>query len=61
MNKDQVKGALKEAGGKVQDTAGKMVGSKEQQAKGVSTQVTGRVQKNVGDAKDVVKKAIDKA
>ena len=61
MNKDQVKGALKEAGGKVQETAGKMAGSKEQQAKGLSKQATGRVQKNVGDAKEVVKKAIDKA
>ena len=61
MNKDQVKGALKEAEGKVQEAAGIVVGSKEQQAKGLSKQVTGGVQKNVGNAKEVVKKAIDKA
>ena len=61
MNKDQVKGALKEAEGKVQETAGKMVGSKEQQAKGLTKQATGSVQKKVGDAKEVIKKAIDKA
>ena len=61
MNKDQVKGALKEAEGKVQEAAGIVVGSKEQQVKGLSKQVTGGVQKNVGNAKEVVKKAIDKA
>jgi uncharacterized protein YjbJ (UPF0337 family) len=33
-NKDQVKGELKDLGGKIQEEAGKLVGSKEQQAKG---------------------------
>ena len=31
MNKDQVKGAAKDVVGKVQEEAGKLVGSKEQQ------------------------------
>ena len=34
-NKDQVKGELKDLGGKIQEEAGKLVGSKEQQAKGL--------------------------
>ena len=41
MNKDQVKGATKEVAGKVQEAAGKLVGSKEQQAKGIGKQVAG--------------------
>ena len=32
MNEDQVKGKAKEIGGKIQEGAGKMVGSSEQQA-----------------------------
>lgn len=52
MNKDQVKGASKQVAGKVQEGAGKLVGSREQQAKGLAKQVSGKVQKNVGDAKE---------
>ena len=55
MNKDQVKGAAKDIAGKVQEEAGKLVGSKEQQAKGLSKQVAGKLQKGVGDAKEAVK------
>ncbi|MGV8804912.1 MAG: CsbD family protein [Polaromonas sp.] len=60
MNKDQVKGALKEAAGKVQSKAGEIVGSTEQQAKGLVKQAEGKTQKNVGDAKEVLKDAVDK-
>ena len=51
MNKDQVKGALKDAAGKVQEQAGKAVGSRKQQAKGLARQATGKVQKAYGDVK----------
>ena len=54
MNKDQVKGAAKDIAGKVQEEAGKLVGSKEQQVKGLSKQISGKVQKGVGDAKQSV-------
>jgi uncharacterized protein YjbJ (UPF0337 family) len=57
MNKDQVKGATKEAAGKVQEAAGKLVGSKEQQAKGLVKQVAGGAQKAYGNAKEAVKDA----
>lgn len=57
MNKDQVKGAAKEAAGKVQEVAGRAVGSKEQEAKGLLKQATGGAQKNLGDAKETVKDA----
>ena len=55
MNKDQVKGEAKDVAGKVQEQAGKLVGSKEQQVKGLSKQVAGKLQKGVGDAKESVK------
>lgn len=55
MNKDQIKGSVKDAAGKVQEQAGKLTGDKEQQAKGIGKQAAGKVQKGVGDAKDAVK------
>jgi uncharacterized protein YjbJ (UPF0337 family) len=55
MNKDQVKGAAKDVAGKVQEGAGKLTGSKEQEAKGLAKQVTGKVQSGFGDAKEAVK------
>ena len=55
MNKDQVKGEAKDIAGKVQEEAGKVTGSAEQQAKGLGKQVEGKVQKGVGDLKEAVK------
>lgn len=57
MNKDQVKGAVKDAAGKVQQKTGEVIGSEEQQAKGLARQAEGKVQKSFGDAKEVVKDA----
>jgi uncharacterized protein YjbJ (UPF0337 family) len=54
MNKDQVKGVAKDVAGKLQEQAGKLVGSKEQQIKGLSKQISGKVQKAVGDIEQSV-------
>ena len=54
MNKDQVKGVAKDVAGKIQEEAGRLVGSKEQQVKGLSKQIAGKMQKVVGDAKQAV-------
>lgn len=54
MNKDQVKGAAKDVAGKVQQQAGKLVGSKRQQAKGLAKQLSGKTQKAVGDVKQAI-------
>ncbi|WP_312587906.1 CsbD family protein [Comamonas terrigena] len=54
MNTDQVKGALKEAAGKVQQKAGELIDSPEQQAKGLAKQVEGATQKKVGNVKEAV-------
>lgn len=54
MNKDQVKGSLKEAAGKVQAKVGQVVGSTDQQVKGHAKEVEGRVQKVIGDVEATV-------
>ncbi|PXX43031.1 CsbD family protein [Undibacterium pigrum] len=55
MNSDQVKGAAKKVAGKVQEEAGKLVGSKEQQIKGAAKQVEGSVLKGFGNLKEALK------
>lgn len=59
MNTDQVKGAVKEVAGKVQQKTGEVINSPEQQVKGAAKQVEGNVQKNYGDAKEAVKDATE--
>lgn len=56
MNKDQVKGAIKDAAGKVQQKTGQLVGSDKQQVKGALKQAEGKTQKAVGDIKSAVNK-----
>lgn len=52
MNKDQIKGTLKETAGKLQQTAGEVVGSEVQQAKGLAKQAEGKLQKEAGNVKE---------
>ncbi len=55
MNKDQVKGVLKDIAGKVQEKAGQLTGSKEQQVKGLGKQISGNAEKSYGDVKEAIK------
>ena len=57
MNKDQVKGVSKDIAGKVQQSAGKIVGNDSQQVKGIEKQIEGKSEKALGDAKEVIKNA----
>jgi len=57
MNQDQVKGAAKDICGKIQEEAGKLVGNKEQQVKGLINQAEGKAQQHTGNLEEVVKKA----
>lgn len=56
MNRDQVKGRMKEAGGKAQTKAGKATGSLKHQAKGMGKQVAGKLQSALGDTREDSKK-----
>ena len=60
MNKDQVKGSIKEAAGKVQQKAGEILGSKEHESKGLTKKAKGMVQRKVGDAREALKDARSK-
>jgi uncharacterized protein YjbJ (UPF0337 family) len=57
MNKDQVKGKIKEVAGEAQEHTGKAIGSTEQQAKGHAREFEGKAQKAVGDVKENLKDA----
>jgi uncharacterized protein YjbJ (UPF0337 family) len=61
MNKDQVKGGLKEAAGKVQEKTGQAIGSKTQQAKGLEREAEGKAEKEFGNAKETIKNSGRKA
>lgn len=61
MNKDQAKGAAKDAAGKVQSKTGEAIDSPEQQGKGMAKQAEGKTQKKMGNAKETLKKQVDKA
>ena len=55
MNKDQVKGTIKDVAGKAQEKAGELTGSEKQQIKGLKNQAEGKIQKGVGDVKEAFK------
>lgn len=55
MNRDQVKGSIKDAAGKLQEGVGRVTGNGTQQTKGAGKQVAGKVQKGVGNVKEGLK------
>lgn len=57
INKDQIEGRVKEAVGKVQEVAGKAVGSTKEQVKGDINKNAGAAQAKFGDAKSNLKSA----
>lgn len=58
MNKDQVKGEIKEVAGKLQEKVGQVIGSTDQQIKGLAKQGEGKTQKAVGDVKEVIQETV---
>jgi uncharacterized protein YjbJ (UPF0337 family) len=57
MNKDQVKGRVRQAKGKIKEVAGKAVGDRRAETEGDAEQLAGRVQKTYGDAKNEIRKS----
>ncbi|TFF19075.1 CsbD family protein [Jiella endophytica] len=55
VDKNEIKGAAKELGGKVKSAAGRATGDREMEADGKLDQVEGKTQKNYGKVKDAVK------
>lgn len=58
VNKNTVKGALKEAVGKTKSALGRATGDKGLQSRGAAETVAGKVQKGVGKATTKVKSAL---
>lgn len=56
MNKDQVKGPAEKVKGKVNENIGRATGDRKQEVKGDVQQTADQAQKNLGDAKETVKK-----
>jgi uncharacterized protein YjbJ (UPF0337 family) len=59
MNKDQVKGMAKEAGGEVKEQTGKILNDDEMRLKGHAKEFEGKAQKKLGDIKETVKEDMD--
>ena len=51
MNKDQLKGRVKEVKGKIKEVAGKLVGNEKLEEKGKVQKVLGEAQAKFGDVK----------
>jgi uncharacterized protein YjbJ (UPF0337 family) len=51
MNKDQVKGRVKEVKGKIKEVAGDLVGNEELEARGKVQKTLGKAQAKYGDVK----------
>ena len=58
MNKDQVKGRVGEAKGKIKEVAGKLVGNEKLEAKGKAQRIVGKARAKFGDVKKDVKDAM---
>jgi uncharacterized protein YjbJ (UPF0337 family) len=56
INKDQVKGRVEEAKGKVNEVTGKLVGNEKLEAKGKVQKIVGEAQAKFGDLKKDAKK-----
>ena len=56
MNKDQAKGHMKDIAGKVREKLGALTGNRKEQAKGLANQGEGKLQKGVGDLKNIANK-----
>ena len=59
MNKDQVKGRVEEATGKVKEVAGKVTGDKDLEQEGKVQNIGGKVQAGYGDLKEDIKTAVE--
>ena len=56
MDREHVKGGVKDAKGKVKEAAGKATGDRETEARGKADQTEGRFRKAVGDVKDALRR-----
>jgi uncharacterized protein YjbJ (UPF0337 family) len=56
MDKDRIKGVLKQAKGSAEQVAGKVLGDAKLTAQGQSDKTEGKIQNAVGGVKDILRK-----
>ena len=61
MNKDQVKGKVKDVAGRIERHAGEWTGDEKKEAHGTMKQAEGKIQNAWGNIKDAGKRAADEA
>jgi uncharacterized protein YjbJ (UPF0337 family) len=61
MNKDRVKGKVKDVAGRIERQAGEWTGDEKKEVHGTMKQAEGKIQNAWGDVKDAGKKPADKA
>jgi uncharacterized protein YjbJ (UPF0337 family) len=61
MNRNQVKGTMKDVAGKVQRKVGEATGSSKQQVKGMARQAEGKLQKGLGDVEQAADDSMEEA
>lgn len=59
MNKHQVKGITNRATGEIKQQVGRLTGDSSTVARGQATEVKGRLQQGLGDAKEAVERKAD--
>jgi uncharacterized protein YjbJ (UPF0337 family) len=57
VNRDQLKGAIKNIAGKIQRKVGRATGDTGQQIKGAGKQIEGQLQRGSGDVREAAKNA----
>ena len=60
MDKDRIEGAGKQVKGAIKDAAGKLTGDRKLEAEGKADKMVGKVQVEVGKTKDAVRDAVKK-
>ena len=60
MDKDSIKGKIKDVGGRVERQAGEWTGDEKMQGEGAAKQAEGKVQNAYGKVKDAARDAKDK-
>jgi uncharacterized protein YjbJ (UPF0337 family) len=59
MDKDRIKGAAKQAKGKVKETFGKLTGDAKTESEGKAEKAAGKIQNTVGGVKDKIRETAE--
>ena len=60
MDKDRIKGSIKQVTAGIKEAAGKLLGDKKTEAEGKAEKTEGEIQNTVGSVKDTVRETISK-